>query len=230
MSNEFEFEETFESVNENAAESETPIGVQLNLTPKDIAEFTRRFSGLKKDGKAKAVVSYSAYDFDAPEDDADKDSIFYTEPARIELSIDQFIGFYTLDFIYKDEKDPSLKTFWARLQNHKSNEVYMGDKKWIFYIKIVEDNKDVEKESGIVYTVDILNPIAFFLIRTIPDDYVKDYLVAPNTYCGGNTVRMLLHNDLVTFSYEESYVNEDENVEEDNAENNVQEDESEDDL
>lgn len=211
-SNEYSFENNYgyseDSSNEISEES------MLRLNANDLAEITRKFSGLKSDGKPKASLSYCAYDFDAPEDDVDKSTICFPEPSRIELSIDKATGFYTLDVIFKDEKDPTLKMMWARLQRHKSNEVYQCDKTWIFYMKLMEENDVAE---GALFTADILNPLSFYLIRTVPDQYIEDYEVESGVYCGGNTIRFLLHRDLVTFQYEDIDLsdidNEDENGE-----------------
>ena len=89
---------------------------------------------------------------------------------------------------------------WARLQKHKSNETYLCDKTWIFYMKLMEDEESAE---GTQFTADILNPLAFFLIRTVPNQDVENFEVEPGVFTGGNTIRFLLHRDLVTFQYED---------------------------
>lgn len=189
--------DNFEYTNENEQPKEDHI---LRLNANDLAEITRKFSGLKPDGKPKASVSYCAYDFDAPEDDIDKNTVCFPETTRIEFSVDKVTGFYTLDLIFKDSEEATLKMMWARLQKHKSNETYLCDKTWIFYMKLMEDEESAE---GTQFTADILNPLAFFLIRTVPNQDVEDFEVEPGVFTGGNTIRFLLHRDLVTFQYED---------------------------
>lgn len=177
---------------------------ELRLNAKDLVEVTSHFSGLKPDGTPKAFLNYSAYDFDVPEDDIDKNTISSANPVRIELCLDRMTGFYIMDIIFQDENDISLKLLWAKLQKHKSNETYLGDKMWIFFIKLIENLSDDELEHTTgVYSADILNPLCFYLIRTIPDQKVEDYEVEPGVFSGGNTIRLLLHSDLVTFQYED---------------------------
>lgn len=183
----------------------------LRLNAGDMAEIASRMSGLRRDGSAKVSVSYSAYDFEAPEDDAEKNKISFADIARAELSVDKVTGFYTLDLVFKNSDDATLKMMWAALQRHKSNEVFQCDKTWIFYIKLIEEENEDESEE-MLFTADILNPLAFYLIRTIPNQLEFDYEVEQGVYCGGNTIRFLLHRDLVTFQYEnvEEFVEENE--------------------
>ena len=175
----------------------------LEMNEKDIAELATRFSGFKPDKTAKAMLTYCAYDNDSPEDDMDRNTFGSIENARVELSLDQMNGFYTLDVIFDSPENQSLKLFWARLQKHKLNETYTPEKLWIFFIKLIEnlDDEQIEKQ-GVVMSANVLNPLAFYLIRTISDDKVPDFEVEPGVYSGGNTVRLLLHKDLVTFQYD----------------------------
>lgn len=175
----------------------------LELNEKDISEMARRFSGIKQGRDPKAVATYCAYDNDSPEDDFDRNTLGSLDNVRIELSLDQLNGFYTLDFIFDDPQNLTLKLFWAKLQKHKMNETYNPEKLWIFFIKLIEniDGDELEKRDSVL-SVNILNPLAFYLVRTVPDSAVVDYEVEPGVFCGGNTVRMLLHKDLVTFQYD----------------------------
>lgn len=190
----------------NGAASENSMQTDEQKIEMDIrstAEIAQHFSGLRPDGSPKAILHYCAYDFGAPDDDIDKQTISVARPARAELSLDRLTGFYTLDLVFPDENDLSLKLLWQKLQKHRSNETYRSDTTWIFYIKMFENLTDEELEfSNTVYTADILNPLAYFLVRTVPDQKVQDYPVEPGIYSGGNTIRMLLHRDLVTFQYE----------------------------
>lgn len=202
--------ENYDATNNNDVE-ENPI---LRLNADDMADICRRLSGLKFDGSPKVSVSYCAYDFEAPEDDPDKDTIYFADITRAELSLDKMTGFYVLDLSFKDAEDPSLKLMWARLQKHKSNETYLCDKTWIFFIKLIEDEESAE---GTAFAADILNPLVFYLIRRVPNEDVSDYEVEPGVFTGGNTIRFLLHRDLVTFQYEDvpSDEDQDEYTEED---------------
>lgn len=184
---------------------ETP---PVNVTPvelkdTDIAEVAVKFSGLRPDGSPKAIANYCAYDQDSPEDDFDRNLIGDIECNRVELTLDRMTGFYTLDFVFDSPNNKSLKLFWSRLQRHKMNETYESDKLWIFFIKLVQNTSNGELGDRVLFSANILNPLAFFLIRTVPEEEAKDYLVDTGVYCGGNTVRLLLHRDLVTFQYEE---------------------------
>lgn len=175
----------------------------LELNEKDMAKYALRFSGLKADRTAKSLVSYCSFDNDAPEDDLDKNSFGSLENARVELTLDQMSGFYLLDLIFDNPNNQTLKLLWAKLQRHKQNETYSPDKLWIFFIKLIENLDDEQmKKQGTVMSANILNPLAYFLIRTVPDEMIEDYQVEPNVFCGGNTIRLLLHKDLVTFQYD----------------------------
>jgi len=172
----------------------------MHLTVNDCAELASRFSGMNPDKTPKAALAYQSYDFHADEDSSEKDSVFHVNANRIEMSLDQINGFYTLDIIFDSCEDITLKTMWARSQKHHSNEVYQPDKTWIFYVKLVTQ---MPNDEGMVLTADILNPLAIYLIRRTPNELVPDYPVLDGGYSGGNTIRMLLHPELVTFRYEE---------------------------
>lgn len=177
---------------------------EVKMNFKEMAEVARHFTGLRPDGLPKAFVNYTSYDFSAPEDDIDRQTVSTAHPARAELSLDKMTGFFTLDLIFRDENDMSLKLLWAKLQKYKSDETYMSDRTWIFYIKMFENIPDEELgKTPVVYTADIMNPLAFFLIRSVPEQKVRDFEVEPGKFSGGNTIRLLLHPDLVTFRYEE---------------------------
>lgn len=186
----------FEDNNEQLQNKDT-----IELNAKDIFEITTKFSGIGENKEPKSVVTYCAYDFDAPEDDVDKNSIYYVKEARVELSFDHKTGFYTMDLIFDNPDNKELKLFWARLQKHKSNETFLGDKLWIFYINLTE-NDFSESDNGNVFTASIMNPLLFFLTRKTPDQMLStEEPLEDDMLQGGNCIRMLLHKDLVSFRY-----------------------------
>ncbi len=200
------------------------------LSPKEVADIAQHFSGMKADREPKGLLSYSFYDFDAPDNDIDKQTIFVVKGARLELSMDHMTGFYILDVIFNSSANMSLRDLWAHLQRHKSNQVYAGNKTWICFMKLIQNLSDEEEaKSTTTFTANIMNPLSFYLIRTIPieDEYGmdsvyenkdtdseedKDSLVRENkgyevenddgSFCEGNTIRILLHPSLVQFQYE----------------------------
>lgn len=196
------------------------------LSPKEVADVAQHFSGMKAGKEPKGLLSYSFYDFDAPDNDIDKQTISVAKGARLELSMDHMTGFYILDVIFDSSANMSLRDLWAHLQRHKSNEVYAGNKTWICFIKLIQNLSDEEEaKSSTTFTANIMNPLSFYLIRTIPieDEYGMDSIyededtdkstpVRKNrgfevenddgSFCEGNTIRMLLHPSLVQFQYE----------------------------
>lgn len=186
----------------------------VELDIKEIFAITSKFSGLTNEGVPKSTVTYSAYDFDSPDDDPDKNNVYYAEGARTELSYDSRNGFFTLDLIFDDPSNKNLKTLWSSLQRHKSNETYAGNRNWVFYINLME-NESAHSDNDTIFTVGILNPLLFFLTRQFPDQTIcEDEEEMDNgAFSGGNCVRMLLHKDLVFFkniSRKELMENEDE--------------------
>lgn len=177
----------------------------VEMSEKDLSEIMLRFSGIDENGVPKSVVTYSAYDYDAPEDDPDKNNVFTAEDAKVELSVDWRTGFYTLDLIFDSPENRFLKMMWAKLQRHKSNEVYMGDKLWVFYISLMETGSALSGEKNKdVFVANIMNPVLFFLTRQVPNQDAGEEFeteLGSGCYLGGNCIRMLLHKDLVKFKY-----------------------------
>ena len=184
-------------------DEQTPTMDFMELTVNDMVRYASMMSGLKADGTPKSILSYASYDFDAPDNDPEKDEFYFCRPKRIDLSLDKVNGHYLMDVVFDDCEEKSLKMFWARLQRHRMNEIYASDKTWVFYMKLVQDEDN--PESGVVYTANMFNPLAYFLIRTVPNEVVRDYEVDTGVHSGGNTVRLLFHPNLVTFEYEDVY-------------------------
>lgn len=201
----------YDGIKKEKVEDKTTGRDVMLLTQKDIAEYTFKFSGLSKEGKPKSYLTYNCYEFNEENLSEEKETIYYADAKRIELSIDRMNGFYTLDLIFDSCENTTLKMLWARLQKHKSNEVYQADKTWIFYMKLAQDDELLEDSA--IYTANIFNPLAFYLIRSVSNEEVKDFEIEENVFSGGNTIRFLIHPDLLTFQFEEL----EENFEEENS-------------
>lgn len=174
----------------------------VEASQKDIYNIMSRFSGLDENGVPKATVTYCAYNADAPEEEIEKQPVYTAEEAKVELSVDWKTGFYTLDLIFDDPDNRFLKMMWANLQKHKSNETFDGEKLWIFYISLIENNSVVnENGDSDVFIANIVNPLLFFLTRQVPNQEIFNEEEEANVFYGGNCIRMLLHKDLVTFKY-----------------------------
>ena len=118
------------------------------------------------------------------------------DEVRIEMTYDKVSGFYTMDLIFKpDSKD--LKLMWAAIQKHRLNVVYEPEKTWIFLFEIEEIGEEGATE---IIVADILNPLVSYLVRKVPDEQAIPFGVEGNATCGGNTIRCLLHPDLVSFT------------------------------
>lgn len=185
---------------------------EVTLSTHDIADITQKFSGISADGLPKTTVSYCAYDFHSPEDDPDRNNVHIIEDARVELFLDQTNGFYSMDLIFDQPDNKNLKLLWSSLQKHRSNEVYRGDKMWIFYINLLE-NPSIE--SNVVFTGHILNPLMFSLTRQVPNQNLPEDMeneIESGIFQGGNVIRFVLHKDLVSFQYESFELEENENT------------------
>lgn len=176
---------------------------KTELDQKEVYEIMQRFSGLDENGVPKATVSYCSYNADAPDEEIAQSPVYLAEEAMVELSMDWKTGFYTLDLIFNDPDNRFLKMMWANMQKHKSNEVYDGEKLWVFFINLIENNSIVKEDgSSDIFMANIINPVLFFLTRQVPNqDVFVEYEDEGNVFYGGNCIRMLLHKDLVTFKY-----------------------------
>lgn len=171
------------------------------LSADEIADITQRFSGINQDGSPKTTVSYCAYDFHSPEDDPDRENIHIIEDARLELCLDHTNGFYSMDLIFDSPDNKDLKLMWSCLQRHHSNEVYQGDKMWIFYINLLEKEP---VDENVAFTGHILNPLMFSLTRQVSNQDLSEDMeeeIEHGIFQGGNVIRFVLHKDLVSFQY-----------------------------
>lgn len=177
------------------------------LDDNDIAVFLSRLSGTNEyDGSGKVVISYQAFCLEDREDSIDKQTVYSVSNASVRISMDKLNpGYYVVDIVFKGYNDPELKMLWARLQRHLKNESQAADKTWLFHFNILERasvTAQMEHEDTLV-TCDIYNPLITYLTREIPDQ-LTDERFANGELVGGNIVRMLIHNSLLTFSVTDS--------------------------
>ena len=172
----------------------------VEVTYKNIAEYASYFTGTKEDGEPKGYLTYMSYDNGVPEDDPSKSEGHILEGATLSLSVDPLTGFYLLDVNFTSADNTSLKTFWARLQEFRQRQMEEPEKLWIFYIELLEN---FEEDDEVIYTVRIVNPLAYYLIRSVPNEGVpNEFEVENGIFSGGNTVRLLLSREFVEFAYE----------------------------
>lgn len=177
------------------------------LDDKDIAVFLSRLSGTNpQDGSGKVVISYQAFAAEAPEESIDKQTIYGVSNAAVRISMDKLNpGYYVVDIVFKGYNDPELKMLWARLQRHFRNEAEDARKTWLFHFNILEKacaTAQMEHEDTLV-TCDVYNPLVVYLTREVPDQ-LTDERFANGELVGGNVVRMVVHNSLLTFSVSDS--------------------------
>lgn len=177
------------------------------LDDSDIAVFLARLSGTNTyDGLGKVVISYQAFAAEDSEENFDKQTVYSISNAAVRIAMDKLNpGYYVVDIVFKGYNDPELKMLWARLQRHLTNESQSADKTWLFHFNILEKacaTEQMEHDDTLV-TCDIYNPLVTYLTREIPDQ-LTDERFANGELMGGNIVRMVIHNSLLTFSVTDS--------------------------
>lgn len=187
-------------------EQESPVQEDFHeLTETELSQYISRISGKTDTGLAKTEITYQAYDYDAPENDMNKNQIYHVTNAEVQISRNKlYDNLFVIDFIFKSCDDMELKLFWNRLQAHLKNESTDADKRWIFYINLLERaGVTMEAKEYKLLTAHIYNPIVCYLTRSLPSDQVKETMVG-NEIQGGNIVRMLVVNDLLTFTVDQT--------------------------
>lgn len=175
---------------------------QTYLSREDIKVFLNAFSGINEYGESKSILSYQTYDATEGFNDPNKEQIYSTQNAHIELSFDaNNPDFFVMDIIYRGYDDPELKMLWARLQNFKRNTRLNPEKTWIFYFNLLErDSVSMDAEvKDILHMANVFNPTLFYLTRETPDYLAIDMKNMDGELCGGNVIRMLIPIQFVSF-------------------------------
>lgn len=191
---------------------ETPIQEEpientntCSLTEADLNQFINRFSGIDPNtGYSKTTISYQTYDFDAPDDDPNKQRVYQLTNAVVQISRNKrYNDLYTIDFIFKSPDDTELKLFWARLQQYLKNQSQHSDKDWIFYINLLErasvSLQTLKNDTLLIGN--IINPILFYITREVPNLAVFDKNINQEMI-GGNIIRMVVGKENLTFNLE----------------------------
>lgn len=191
-----EIQNTTENIKENS---------NIKLSENDLNNFINRLSGIDNEtGYAKASISYQTYDFDAPDDDTNKQRVYQLTNAVIQISRNKrYNDLYTVDFIFKSPDDTELKLLWARLQQYLKNQSQYSNKDWIFYICLLErasvSLQTVKNDTLLIGN--LINPIMFYLTRETPNLETIDKNIN-NEMLGGNIIRMIVGKENFTFQLE----------------------------
>lgn len=195
-----EIQNTTENTTENIKENSN-----IKLSENDLNNFINRLSGIDNEtGYAKASISYQTYDFDAPDDDTNKQRVYQLTNAVIQISRNKrYNDLYTVDFIFKSPDDTELKLFWARLQQYLKNQSQYSNKDWIFYICLLErasvSLQTIKNDTLLIGN--LINPIMFYLTRETPNLETIDKNIN-NEMLGGNIIRMIVGKENLTFQLE----------------------------
>ena len=187
---------------QQSSESEDKLDPPKVLTSEQLSDFLSRISGKHPDGSAKSLITYKSYNFDGFEDDPDRDRIIYADNAYINVYLHNSIGnMYVVDIIFPSATDLQLKHMWNDLTKHMEDETKYPDNRWIFYINVLEKQSvsDMNNYEECALTANILNPVIFFLTRQQPDMLCDDKMQNGHLQ-GGNMIRMIVPNELLTFS------------------------------
>lgn len=186
---------------------ETAVTDEVTMIDENtVARFLRALSGRTEDGLGKAVISYQSYAMEDAEDSEEKNRVYSLNNACVEFSLDRKNpGFFTLDIIFRSYDDPELKIFWSRLQKHKRNMALEGEKTWIFYINLLERESvtyQTETQDTLI-TANVFNPLIYYLTREVPNMLTTEKEMnrgeGVEELQGGNIIRMLIAEELVTF-------------------------------
>lgn len=172
------------------------------LTGEQLSDFLTRLSGKSPDGSPNSLITYKTYNFDGLEEDPDRDHIIYADNAYINITLHQSMpNIYLVDICFPSPEDLQLKHLWADLNKHLDNERRYPDNRWIFYFNVLEKQSisDINDYEACALTANILNPIMFFLTRQDPSMKTDDTNIDGHLQ-GGNVIRMLVPNELLTFS------------------------------
>lgn len=156
------------------------------MTREELNEVCERVSGFDANNESRVTISYQTYVADE-NFNPETAPIYNLTKSAIKLSRDiQNPDWYVLDIIFHSYQSPELKLLWGRLGMHRDNQNKYTDKDSIFYFNIVE-NDSIEKygEESALLTIDVVNPLLFFLTRETPNGE------------GDNIIRMLVDSRLL---------------------------------
>jgi len=171
------------------------------LEKEEICGFMQRLSGKDENG-SKAVVNYQCYALEDDEESLDRTRVYSASRAHVEMSFDPANpGFYLVDIVFGGYTDPELKMLWGRLQRFKRSHTQEPNKTHVFYFNILERDSVTRQtaERDTLMISHVLNPAMYFLTREVPDMLAADTLSSDGELYGGNIVRMLVPQELVTF-------------------------------
>ena len=190
-------------------EPEIPINneqTMAELSLDRMARFMNRLSGKDSSGMAHAGIGYQTYVMEDPDDSPGKQNVYtlsrafcrFTENTRLP-------GFAQVDIVFSGYADAELKMMWSRLERYGRSCVEEPDKTHIFYITFLDSASVIG--GSYVLRANILSPVFWTLTRESPAQLANDVAVknavnrADTDLQGGNVIRMLVPNSLLTFEY-----------------------------
>lgn len=185
--------------NENYLPNETDVD---EISDTELAEFINRLSGIDKvTGLAKSEITYQAYNVDDV-NDKERDRVYHVANASIQISRNcLYSDLYVMDIIFTSADDTELKLLWGRLQQHLKHASEYANQHWIFYINLLERKSVTQQTTKIdeLLTAHIFNPLLCYLTREVPNQKIID-AEYEHQMQGGNIIRMLIPNQLLTYS------------------------------
>lgn len=198
-----------DNLKENEDQLKIPDGI-VPITREQMLQNIREVIGTNENGEPKVTIKYRTYALEDPEDSEGKETIYdisahtslevgmtpigTTAEPSLDISMDPSVpGFYTVDIIFDSFDNPELKFLWAKLQQFKKKLVTEPNKSWLFFLLLQETAKD---EKNRQLRINVLNPVLFYLTRSIPGTLSTDEVTEYDGLQGGNVIRMLIQESL----------------------------------
>lgn len=188
-------------------EEEVPMS---ELTPEQMAYFMVRLSDKDQTGLPNASIGYQTYAMEDPEDAQSKEDVFTLSRAYARFTENMRLpGFAQIDIVFSGYADAELRMMWSRLEEYGRNCVRHPEKTWVFFINFLDSRSVID--SDYVLRASILSPVFWTLTRETPTMLAQDVSIKNNNknieekdMQGGNVIRMLVPNTLLSFQYTES--------------------------